>query len=335
MTRLGPLLALSLAALAVALLFAVARGSVAVPAGELLGAIGRGLRGGLAGPLDAIVFDLRLPRVLLAALVGAALAYSGALYQGLFRNPLADPYLLGTASGAALGTTAVAVLGTSAPVLGDLGASAVAFACAVATVLLVMAIARDGASLPLVRLILAGVVIGSVLSAATSFLLLIGNEQTAGILARLLGGFAFSTWSDVALMAAVLIPAVALTLPAARLLDVLQLGEEEASHLGLPVEAFKLVLLSAATLVVAVAVSLAGIIGFVGLITPHAVRLLVGPAHLRLLALTPVWGALFVVLADVLARSALAPLELPVGVVTALVGGPFFLVLLRGTRGKA
>lgn len=335
MTRLGPALALSCAALAAAVLFAVTRGSVAVPAGDLLGAVARGLRGALEGPYDAIVFGMRLPRVLLAALVGAALASSGALYQGLFRNPLADPYLLGTASGAALGTTAVAVLGTSSPLLGALGAPLAAFACAVATVLLVMAIARDGASLPLVRLILAGVVIGSVLSAATSFLLLVGSEQTAGILARLLGGFAFSSWGDVALMAAVLVPAVALTLPAARLLDVLQLGEEEARHLGLPVESFKLVLLTVATLVVAVAVSLAGIIGFVGLITPHAVRLLVGPAHLRLLALTPVWGALFMVLADVLARSVLAPVELPVGVVTALVGGPFFLALLRRTRGQA
>ncbi len=335
MRPLGPTLLVSVVALAAVTVLATGSGSVAVPPGEVVAALLRGLRRSLEGPLDTIVFDMRLPRVALAGLVGAALAAAGAIYQGLFRNPLADPYLLGTASGAALGTTAVAVLGASVPVLRQLGEPVVSFACAVATVLLVMSVARSGASLPLVRLILAGVVIGSVASAVTSFLLLIGSEQTAGVLARLLGGFAFSSWREVGLMAVVLLPALVLTLPTARLLDVLQLGEEEARHLGLPVEWLKLALLVVATLVTAVAVSLAGVIGFVGLITPHAARLLTGPAHRRLLLLTPLWGATFMMLADLLARSVLSPIELPVGVVTALAGGPFFLLLLRRSRGAA
>lgn len=331
--RLVPALLASAALLLIVLVLAIASGSVAVPLGDVLGAIRRGVIGELAGPLDTIVWGMRLPRVLLAALTGAALASAGALYQGLFRNPLADPYLLGTASGAALGVTAVAVLGAGTGLLAGFGEPLLAFLCAVATMLLVMVVARHGASLPTVRLILAGVVIGSMLSAATSFLLLVGSEQTAAILARLLGGFALTSWADVGLMLAVLALVVALTLPAARLLDVLQLGEEEAAQLGVPVEALKLALLALATLLTAVAVSLAGVIGFVGLITPHAVRLLFGPAHLGLLTLGPLWGAVFMVLADLLARGLLSPLEFPVGIVTALVGGPFFLVLLRRPGG--
>jgi len=323
----------SLAVLLVIVLAAAAVGSVRVGVGDLLGAAVRGLSGELAGPTDVIVWQIRLPRVLLAALVGGALAAAGAVFQGVFRNPLADPYLIGTASGAGFGAVLVFTLGAALPPLARLGAPLTAFACALATVVLVMALARDGRSLPVIRLILAGVVIGSALTAATSMLMLAAREQAAGVLARLLGSLAFASWHDVGTIALFVAPTLVLMLLASRSLDVLQLGEEGAAQLGLPVERLKFALIAAATLATAAAVSVCGIIGFVGLITPHAVRLALGPSHRLLLPLSFVWGAAFLVLADLLARTLLAPAELPVGIVTALAGGPFFLALLRRRPG--
>lgn len=277
------------------------------------------------------MLNIRLPRALLAALVGAGLGLAGAVYQGVFRNPLADPYLLGTAGGAGFGAALAVVAGTGSLVT-VLGAPLLAFVCALLTVLAVVVLARQGGTLPVVRLILAGVVLSSILTAGTSFLMLAAREQAAGILARLLGSFAFAGWSDVAVVSGFMVPAVVIVLLLARALDVLQLGEEGASHLGLPVETVKYVLLGAATLVTAAVVSVAGIIGFVGLMTPHAVRLTIGPRHRALLGHSLAWGATFVVVADLLARTVITPAELPVGIITALVGGPFFLLLLRRRR---
>lgn len=322
-------LPLSLLALLAAIALATSVGSVSVAPGELVAALRRGLSGVAEGPLDTIVWSIRLPRVLLGAVVGGGLALAGAVFQGVFRNPLADPYLIGTASGAGFGATLAMTLGAGVPLLARVGAPLTAFAVALATVLVVTVLARDGRALPTVRLILAGVVVGSILTAATSFVLLNAREQAAGVLARLLGSFAFASWSDVAVVAAFTAPAALLATLLARALDVLQLGEDGAADLGLPVEALKLALLALASLVTAAAVSVAGIIGFVGLITPHAVRMASGPTHARLLPLAFLWGAAFTILADLLARTALSPAEVPVGIVTALVGGPVFLVLLR------
>lgn len=320
------------AVLVLALVTAVGVGSSEVTAGQLLGALLRGLRGEASGALDTIVLQIRLPRALLAALVGGGLGLAGAVYQGVFRNPLADPYLLGTAGGAGFGAALAVVVAGGSSVLAAVGAPLLAFAFAMATVVLVMILAREGGTLPVVRLILAGVVLSSVLTAGTSFLMLAAREQAAGILARLLGGFSFAGWGDVGVVTAFMVPAVVASLLLARALDVLQLGEDGASHLGLPVETVKYVLLAAATLVTAAAVSVAGIIGFVGLMTPHAVRLTVGPRHRPLLAHSLAWGATFMVVADLVARTVIAPAELPVGIITAVVGGPFFLVLLWRRR---
>jgi len=316
-------------------LVAVGVGSVEVSPGQVLATLGKAVRGERLSALETIVWQLRLPRVLLAALVGASLALAGAVFQGVFRNPLADPYLIGTASGAGFGATLAAALAGSVPLLARLGAPLTAFLVALVTVLLVAALARDGDSLPTVRLILAGVVVGSIFTAATSFLLVASREQAAGMLARLLGGFGFAGWRDVGVMLAFALPTLLLAGAFARALDLLQLGEEGAALLGLPVEGVKHLMLAVATLVTAAAVSVAGIIGFVGLIVPHAVRLAVGPRHARLLPLAAVWGAGFMVLADLLARTLIAPVEVPVGIVTALVGGPFFLLLLKGRGGRA
>lgn len=322
-------LASSASALLAVLVVAVAVGSVWVAPDVVIGAVRKGLAGEALRPLETVVWQLRLPRVLLAGLVGGGLALAGVVFQGVFRNPLADPYLIGTASGAGFGAVLVMSAGASVPVLASLGAPVVAFACSLVTVLLVVFLARVDSALPTVRLVLAGVVISSLFTAGTSFLLVAAREQAGGILAWLLGGFAFSTWRQVGLLAAVTLPALALVGAFSRALDLLQLGEEGASLLGLGVERTKLLLLGVATLVTASAVSVAGIIGFVGLIVPHAARLAIGRPHARLLPVAALWGAGFLILADLLARQVIAPVEIPVGIVTALVGGPFFLWLLR------
>ena len=314
-------------------------GSVGIPASDVLAAVGRGLWrsvvGAGVGPeaeatrvIDTIVWQIRLPRVALAALVGAALGLAGAGFQGVFRNPLADPYLLGAASGAGFAAS-LAIVSGGAFGLGALGVPLAAFVGAAATVALVVALARRGWSLPIVPLVLAGVVVGSSLAAGTSFVLLAAREQAAGVLTWLLGSLAFASWAHVATLLPPVLIAVAVLVAAARSLDVLQLGERAAAQLGLPVEGLKLTVVAAGTLATAAAVSVAGVIGFVGLLVPHAVRLAFGPDHRRLVPLSAVWGAGFMVLADLVARTVIAPAELPVGVVTALVGAPFFLALLR------
>jgi iron complex transport system permease protein len=326
-------LALSLAALLAAMLLAVGVGSVSIGPLEVLRAVGHGLTGHLSGPDDVIIWQLRLPRVLLAALVGAALALAGVAYQGVFRNPLAEPYLLGVASGAGFGASLALVFGASVPLLATLGVPAAAFICALGTVLLVWLLAQRSGTVPLVSLILAGVVVGSSLTAATSLVLLLAREQAAGVLAWLLGSFSFASWEKILMVLPFVLVAGAVTWGSSRALNLLQLGEEQATQLGLPVETFKYLLLIAATLATAAAVSVSGIIGFVGLITPHAVRLALGPDHRTLIPMSAVLGALFLVLADLLARTIIAPGELPIGIITAIAGGPFFLFLLR-RRGR-
>ncbi|HRQ09852.1 MAG: iron ABC transporter permease [Truepera sp.] len=333
--RLAWVLSASVVALLAVMIVAVGLGSVSVGPAEVARAALKGLRGDSLQALDRVVWQLRFPRVVLAAVVGAALALAGTVFQGVFRNPLAEPYLIGTASGAGFGAVLVMSLGASVPLLARLGAPLVAFAFALVTVSLVLFLARQGGAVPTVRLILAGVVVGSLFTAGTSFLLVAAREQAAGILSWLLGGFGFSSWHRVGMMALFALPAMLLVGAFARALDLLQLGEEGAALLGLNVERMKLLLLGVATLVTAAAVSVAGVIGFVGLIVPHAARLALGRPHARLLPVAALWGAAFMVLADLLARMVIAPVEVPVGVVTSLVGGPFFLWLLRRRGGPA
>jgi iron complex transport system permease protein len=338
-----PLL-LSLAALLVTVVVAAGVGSVHVAPSGVVAAVARGVARlfGEAAALDpatrvadTIVWQIRLPRVVLAATVGAALALAGAAFQGVFRNPLADPYLLGAASGAGLAAATAMVYGAGLPLLRGWGVPGAAFLGAGITVVVVVALARRGWTVPVVPLILAGVVIGSTLSAATSFVLLAAREQATGILSWLLGSLTFASWDRLAVTAPLVLVSAIVLLASARALNVLQLGETSAAQLGVPVEALKAAVVAAATLATAAAVSMAGVIGFVGLVVPHAVRLALGPDHVRLLPVAAVWGAAFLVLADLVARTVIAPAELPVGVVTALVGAPFFLALLRRRTGAA
>lgn len=279
-----------------------------------------------------ILFSLRLPRTVLIAMVGAALAGSGTAYQGLFRNPLADPYLIGVASGAGLGAVAAMSIDWPYTTLGLLAVPLAAFVSGMLTVAAVYALARVGKTLPASNLILAGVAISSFATALTSFLMLRASGELRRALAWLLGGATMSGWQPVLALLPYWVVGLGILLTMGHALNVLQFGDEQAQQLGLPVGRVRRLIIVAASLTTAAAVSFAGIIGFVGLIIPHTLRLLTGPDYRRLLPLSLIGGAALLLFADVLARILIAPQELPVGVVTALAGAPFFLWILRRSR---
>jgi iron complex transport system permease protein len=221
------------------------------------------------------------------------------------------------------------VFAGTVPFLMSVGVPLAAFIMAFLTVMAVLLLARQGHGVALLALLLAGIMLGSILTAATSFVMLYAREQALGVLAWLMGSFSFSSWQKIVVMLPALLLVSLVAGVSSRALNLLQLGEEQAMQLGLPVERFKLLLIAAATLATAVAVSVSGIIGFVGLMIPHVVRLAVGADYRRLIPMAALWGAAFLVMADLVARTLISPNELPIGVVTALVGGPFFLYLLR------
>jgi iron complex transport system permease protein len=331
----GALLGLLALALVAAILAGTAWGSARIPVGVIARMIALRLHlpgaGAATWPAawETIVFTIRLPRVILAALVGASLGVSGATYQGLFRNPLAEPYLIGVASGAALGAT-VSLVVPLPLVLYRYGVTQwCAFAGALLAVGAVYGLARVGGATPLATLLLAGVAISALASALTSFLMYWHGDKLLAIYGWIMGGFTTSSWRQVLQTAPYLLVGAAILLPAGRLLDALQLGEEGAATLGIDVERLQIVLVVVATLITAAAVSVSGLIAFVGLIVPHIVRLIWGPNHRTLLPASLLAGAIFLILADGVARSVLSPAEVPVGVLTALCGAPFFLFLLR------
>lgn len=279
---------------------------------------------------DAIVWDLRLPRTLLAAVCGAGLAMCGAVMQALLRNPLADPYVLGISSGASTGAVLVLVLGLGA---GTIGLGVGAFAGAVLAFLLVLVLARVAGGTT-DRLILAGVAGTQLFSAITSFVVISSADarQTRGVLFWLLGSLSGAGWGDVAVGAAVLAAGLLVCAGLALSLDAFAFGSDAAATLGVPVNVVRAILLTVTALLTAVLVSAAGAIGFVGLVLPHAARALVGPSHRRLVPATALVGAVFLVWVDTLGRTVLEPQEIPVGVVTALVGVPAFAIVLFRSR---
>lgn len=276
-----------------------------------------------------IIFSIRLPRILMAGLVGAALAVAGAAYQGMFHNPLADPYLTGISQGAALG----AVIGFLLP--GNMTASLIpflAFLGAILCVFAVYSIARVGKTVPLTTLILAGVAVGAFLASITSYLTIIAGDRVHGIIFWLLGTFSLADWWRVTIIAPYILVGIVIICLYARPLNVMQLDEEQARQLGINVERVKLILLAAATLATGAAVCFCGIIGFVGIIIPHLIRILFGPDHRLLLPLSVLAGASFLILADTISRSIMSPSEIPVGIITALIGVPFFLYILNSRK---
>ncbi|MFC1860577.1 FecCD family ABC transporter permease [Chloroflexota bacterium] len=281
------------------------------------------------GPIEAAILNIRMPRAILAGITGAALAVAGATYQGLFRNPLADPYLIGVMQGAALG----AVIGFLIPMSGTgWGLNIVpvfAFLGGLGAVFLVYSLGKVGKTLPMTTLILAGVALGAFLLAITSYLLITSGESLHGISSWLMGGFSSPKWSQVWVTLPFSTIGALFICLYGRPLNVMQFDEEQAQQLGINVEKTKRILLVAATLITAAAVSFGGIIGFVGIIVPHAVRLVWGPDFRFLLPLSMVCGSIFLIMADLLARTVMSPMEIPLGIVTAFFGAPFFLFLLR------
>lgn len=286
-----------------------------------------------SGTITTIILEIRLPRVILAGLVGAALATAGATYQGLFRNPLADPYLIGVAQGAALGAVIGFLLPTSWHGMGSGIIPLLAFIGALVSTAIVYSLARVGRAMPVTTLILAGVALGALLGSIVSYLIISSGEKMYGIIFWMMGSFSLSQWSEVRIVLPYIAVGTIVILLYARMLNVMQLDEEQAKQLGVNVERLKLVLLAAATLITAAAVSFVGTIGFVGIIIPHAVRMLWGVDHRFLLPLSILTGAIFLILADLIARTIMAPTEIPIGVITAFFGAPFFLYLLRRRRG--
>ncbi len=323
------------AVLVVALLIGATTGPAGLTASAVLRDLADALPGvsldsGLTAPQQAVLWQIRLPRVVLGAVVGASLALAGAAYQGVFRNPLADPYLLGVSSGAGLGATLALVAGGS---LGPFSVSLLAFLGGMAGVIATYALGSSvGGGRSAVVIILAGIAVAAFANAAQTYVQQRYDDSLRSVYAWLLGRLSTDGWSDVVAVLPLVIVAAFVILIHRRILDVLAVGDLEAATLGIAPDRTRLLLVVAATLGTAAVVSVSGLIGFVGLLIPHTVRLLFGVSYRVLVPVAAIFGAAFLVLADVLARTVIAPAELPIGVVTAVVGAPFFLLVLRRSR---
>ncbi len=320
-----------------ALLLAASLGTVAIPASDIAAitlkrALGISTGAQWSETQEVIVWQLRLPRVFGAALVGAALAAAGVLFQGLLRNPIADPYLLGTSGGAALAATIALLLPVSFGIFGLTLVPIAAFIGALGAVMLVYQIARVGPRTPITTLLLAGFAASSMMAAVMSFLMLMNQNTLQRVVLWTMGGISASGWDALKVVAPLILIGFVAALAVTSDLNAFLLGEEQAAALGVAVERSKFFVLTIGALLTGSAVAISGLVGFVGLIVPHIVRLVVGPDHRLLLPASILTGAIFLVLADLVARIVLAPSEVPLGVVTALIGAPFFIYLLRRTK---
>jgi iron complex transport system permease protein len=313
-----------------ALLLSLAIGSVFLSPQELWQTLmGRGTE-----ISTSILWRIRLPRTILIALTGAALGGSGATYQGLFRNPLADPFLIGVASGAGLGAVIAMSVRWPYSFWGLIAIPMAAFIAALLTVVIVYTLARVGQTVPTTNLILAGVAFSSFATSLTSFLMIRSTSEVRRALGWLLGGASQSGWTAIiAIMPYVLI-GLGILLLSGHALNLLQFGDDQAQQLGLNVTRTKRILLIASSLATAAAVAFSGIIGFIGLIVPHLIRLWFGPDYKRLLPLSILGGAAALLFSDVIARIVIAPQEIPVGIITSLAGAPFFLWVLRRSKNQ-
>ncbi len=325
------------AALVAAVVPAPVVGAPGRPAGEALRALfaliagGADAKGAFPDWAPRLLLDLRLPRMVLALVAGAALSTAGASFQGVFRNPLAEPYLLGVSAGAGLGATIAIVwkpLGTgvfAVPVLAFVGGALAAF--------LVYRLATFSGQTGSASLLLSGVAVGSTLTAIMSFLMVATERDLHTVIVWLMGGVTTASWTKVFITLPVVAAGFVYMMLMSRRMNLLLMGEERARELGVDSQRTRRNLMIVASLTTAAAVAFTGLIGFIGLMVPHIMRLVVGPDHRRLLPATALFGALLLLLADTVARTALAPAEIPVGIITAATGGPFFLYLLRVRRG--
>lgn len=330
------LLVLSLVLL-LGMMAAAAIGSASITMTDVLKITGRSLpvigeffdTSGIPSHYGVIVKHVRLPRILLSVLVGISLSICGTAFQGMFKNPMADPFVIGISSGAALGA-AVAIVGKLDQVFLGMGSiSLFAFLGALGSAYLVYHLAKIQSKVPVSTLLLSGIAVGQFLTAIMSFLMVIYSSDVNKIIFWTLGSFATKGWDQVQMMAVPALLGWLLLYYFSRDLNAMLLGEESAHHLGVEVEKTKKALLLINSSIVAVAVSVSGIIGFVGLMIPHIARLLVGPDHRILIPASGLAGGMFMLFADTVARTVIAPVEIPVGIITALFGGPFFIYLLK------
>ncbi len=329
----GMVIGLLAVALALSSLVSLCTGPVDIPLDEAIGILVGGVRAEET-PV-AILFDIRMPRVVLALLVGAALAQSGAVMQGFFQNPMADPYIVGVSSGAGLGATMAIGLGLDFWLYGLSGVGLMAFFGALLVTALVYLVSQRTGRLPVMMVLLTGVALGALASALTSYIMVAGRDDlfdTQRMLFWLMGSLASRRWEHVHIAWPQIVVGALFLQWMARDLNMLIQGEENALYMGVDVERSKRLLLVGASLVAASAVAVSGIIGFVGLVVPHVMRLWVGPDHRLLLPASMLGGALLLVNADLLARIVIAPAELPIGIITSLLGCPFFLYLLSRRR---
>ncbi len=326
------------AALVVVVLVSTMVGAAGLSVGEVLRALGGLLVSGGDATGDypdwapRLLLSLRLPRIVLALLVGVALSTAGASFQGVFRNPLAEPYLLGVSAGAGLGAT-IAIVFRPLASFGIYGLPLLAFVGATAAAFLVYRLATFSGKTAGASLLLSGVAVGSTLTAIISFLMVATESDLHTVVVWLMGGLTTATWNKVYIVLPVVAVGFTYMMFMSRRLNLLLMGEERARELGVDGQRTRRNLMIAASLTTAAAVAFAGLIGFIGLMVPHIMRILVGPDHRRLLPASAVFGALLLLAADTVARTALAPAEIPVGIITAAVGGPFFLYLLRSRKG--
>lgn len=317
---------------AVTIIVSTGMGYMMIDSGDIFRVIGADLFGnsslldGVETSVPYVVMDVRLPRILTAALVGAGLAMSGVIYQGILLNPLADPYTLGISSGAAFGAS-LALL-ANVTLLGQFSTPLFAFIGAVITLLIVMRLSTFNGQISAQTLILSGVIVGSILSAGISFLKYLADEQVAIIIFWLMGSFASATWNGVALVGGAVLFGALVSLYYSRDLNIMSLGRRSSDSLGVETARVRKILLLVASFVTAICVAVTGIIGFIGLIVPHLMRYLVGPDNRKLLPVSALAGSILLLLADTLTRAVL-PVEVPIGVLTALIGGPFFCVIFR------
>lgn len=322
-------------------ILALGIGPVYIPPGEIckillhrLPFLGDKIHKTWASTNETIVLQFRFPRIILAVLVGAELAAAGVIYQGVFRNPMADPYIIGASSGASLGASLGILLFSGIKILGIGSVPFFAFIGAVGTIFLVYSLASMGGRTYSFTLLLSGVAVSSFISALVSFVMYFSDEKLHQIYFWLMGSFSSQGWTEVALNLPYGVIGFILAFWNLRSLNILQLGEETAFFTGVDTELLKKASLAAASLLTASAVAVSGIIGFVGLIIPHITRVVIGPDYRQLFPLSALIGGLYLMLADTLSRVIIAPTELPVGILTALFGGPFFLYLLFKKKNK-
>ncbi|MNH80032.1 Hemin transport system permease protein HmuU [compost metagenome] len=333
--KLAGYLGASLILLVLTLLICVGTGSVSLPIGEIarillhrVPVLGEWITPDWSTASEQIVLNVRLPRVLLGLIVGSSLALAGAAFQGVLRNPLADPFTLGVSSGSSVGAAVLIFFGWQFSLIGIFTLPMIAFVTGVITLWVVLALAKEGGKIPTESLILSGVIMQTFLGAVVAFLTAMSKKTINEILFWTMGSLSLRGWSYMAILLPYLVIGLVIIWSGARRLNLFALGERQAAHSGLDVERTKLVMLVVATLLTAAAVSVAGVIGFVGLVVPHMIRLITGPDYRLIVPLSAICGGIFLMWSDLIARTILGQVEIPLGIVTAFVGAPFFAFLL-------